>query len=135
MKKIGPLMVVFIFAAFQTFQFWDESQDAAEALSDNCRQISQKHSAYAAATSDDDPDASLPLVVGQSLSHQRVASRKDLTLYRPVPSLAVPAVAIVATASVQDRAPPSACSPDRNSVPTALLVVRSCARSLAPPMA
>lgn len=135
MRKIAPLVVVFVFAAFQTFQFWDESQDAAEALSDNSQRIAQKHSAYAAATSDDDPDASLPLVVGQSLSHDRVASRGDSSIFRSVPISAAPSISFVAAAPVQDRSPPGSRSPDRIRPSTALLVARTCARSLAPPLA
>ena len=120
--------------SLQVFQLCDETHDAWAALSDKVETLSQKNSTVAAPKPVDDPDADLPLVLGQALHHGRVADRADLVPASNSPCAATTGIAFISEVPAPDRAPPwswfSEIAPPHASLRLAL----SSVRILAPPL-
>src|ERR1700690_3098881 len=81
MKKIIPLLLLWVFFSVQMFQLCDESSDACQALCNNLRSISQGQFKFTVPTPVDDPDASLPLIVGQTLGHGIVGINNSVGIH------------------------------------------------------
>jgi len=134
MKKTASIVLLSLMLSFQVFQLCDETHDAFAVLAKLIQTISHKSSGYAAPQPFDDPDADLPLVVGQTLSHGKIASHSILLA---VPRTRFPQVVTSAFTSeilMQDRSPPwiylTSTAPPRIS----LLLACSSVRILAPPL-
>ena len=108
MKKVISVVLLSLMFSLQVFQLCDESHDACEALANNSQVISPTTFKYSQTKPVDDPDADLPLVVGQALSHGKIIDNRILIA---LPLASFPQIATINFTSkilMQDRAPPGA---------------------------
>lgn len=135
MKKLLPLGTLLLFSWFQVFQLCDEAEDASVALVNYVHRAAQKGSELKTSQAPyDDVDASFPLVVGQSLTHnsapcQFVMPEAHVTL------VSHPAHDVFFEPLQLDRSPPITCFTDHCPSLPRLIFVRNPARCLAPPLA
>ena len=133
-KKAVSLLVLSLFFSLQVFQLCDESHDACEALSNGIEAISHKNLVYASPTPVDDPDASVPLVIGQTLTHGKIVSDGAL-IVRSFVSVSPTFVGkFISQIRVKDRSPPRSKTTGAIPLLASLLLACTPARILAPPL-
>jgi hypothetical protein len=136
MRKVLAWSLLVTFSWLQIYQVCDASEDTMEAVTGRLESLSQKGPIlHSPAAPDNDPDVNLPFVGGEVLSHSRIQPALGLTVSQVIPLFALHPEVPLLVASAQVLSPPgwglSAESPPVSS----LLLDRSPAHSLAPPLA
>jgi hypothetical protein len=134
MKKLGSLLALSLFFSLQVFQLCDETHDACAALIDKIQILSQHNDCFASPTTVDDPDASLPLIAGQTLSQGRVASNGALVVNGLGSILPTFETGFIAQIPTPDRSPPWVQAAGTAPPLASLLLSRTSVRILAPPL-
>ena len=136
MRKVVARSVLVAFSWLQLYQICDASEDTIEYVSARIDTLShQGPILHSPAAPDDDLDVNLPFVGGEVLSHSNIQIGLNLTAAQILPLLAIHSEVPLLAASAQNLSPPgrhlSADSPPVSS----LVLDRSPAHSLAPPLA
>ena len=134
MKKFASILCLSLMFSLQVFQLCDESHDACEALSHKIQAISQKNFRYTAPKPIDDPDADLPLILEQTLNHGRITCKIVLAAHPMASILKATGTSFISEIPAPDHAPPGAYLADAAPPQTLMLLARSSARILAPPL-
>ena len=125
-----------MFSWLQIYQVCDASEDTMEVVSGRLETLSQRGPIlHSPAAPDDDVDTAIPFVAGEVLSHSHIQVGLDLTASQILPLLTIHPEVPSLAASAQNLSPPG-WRPSADSPPVASLVLdRSPAHSLAPPIA
>jgi len=135
MQKRATLALLLLFFSVQIYQVCDDSNDACEAVVARLQTLSSEEPHLAAPIPIDDPDASLPFIVGQALGQAKLISLFLLSAHCLRWLTPICANVFVAHLLRLDHSPPgshaAANIPPRNSI----MLTLSPARVLAPPLA
>ena len=135
MRKAIPLAVLVMFSWLQGYQLCDASEDAVEALVDAVATPCKNPVLAALPATDDDIDAAIPMVMGQTHSMGRVELAKPVFSYLAAPLILQVVQAVPTSRAAQGRSPPY----ERLSVKSQRIAFftldRSPAQALAPPHA
>ena len=135
MKKTLSSVLLLLFVSFQTFQLWDETGDAVASAGSVSQVVSQRGAEWTAVPVPyDDADASFPLVIGQSLIHGALLQGGSAE-YSGESLVVHFSVADSVIAFINDRSPPHPRIAENSFTIASLILDRSPARTLAPPLA
>src|ERR1017187_10444211 len=106
MKKFISVFGLFLMFSLQVFQLCDETHDACEALSNKIQAITHKDYRYTVPKAVDDPDADLPLVLGQTLNHGRITGQTNLVAQTLASYFSTSGTSFISKIPVPDHSPP-----------------------------